>query len=253
MENNGTKLREQVILAVKSSLKRQKIGIAFSGGVDSSLLAKICHDLGCDITLLTVGFANSHDLEFSRKIADMLKLRRVAFEIPDSSFRKVAKEIRAQIGTDNLSWNENCIAFYFVSKIAREISIDVVLTSNGIDELFCGYNAYRQVIGEGKDAVLGLMDTKLKNETEMMKAVNKVSSEFGVSILQPFLSEKFVTFAKSLPLEVKIKGEDDMMRKHAIRDLALLVGVPSESALKRKKALQYGSLIHKNLMKFRKT
>ena len=40
-----------------------------------------------------------------------------------------------------------------------------------------------------------------------------------------------------------------MLRKHAIRDLALEIGVPEISARKRKKALQYGTLIHKNLIK----
>jgi asparagine synthase (glutamine-hydrolysing) len=42
-----------------------------------------------------------------------------------------------------------------------------------------------------------------------------------------------------------------MMRKHVLRKAALSIGVPEESALKPKKALQYGSLIHKNYKKFR--
>lgn len=106
---------------------------------------------------------------------------------------------------------------------------------------------------EGEDAVLRLMESKLDNETRMMKAVNKVSSRFGVTILQPLLSENFIKFAKPIPLGDKIRGRDDLERKHIVRELALHVGVPSESALKPKKALQYGSQIHKNLMKIRKT
>ena len=39
------------------------------------------------------------------------------------------------------------------------------------------------------------------------------------------------------------------MRKHVIRTLAKEIGVPELSANKRKKALQYGSLIHKALLK----
>ncbi len=253
MENLVTNLHEQVKLAIKHTSNQHAVGIAFSGGVDSSLLAKVCSDLGYDITLLTIGFANSHDVEFSKKIATLLNLRHVISEISKESFQQVSNEIRDQIGTDNLSWNENCIAFHYVSKLAAENNIDTVLTSNGIDELFCGYNAYRLVVEGGERAVFDLMDSKLENEIEMMKAINMISSKFGVKILQPFLSERFIDFAKPLPLAVKIKGRDDMLRKHAIRDLALAVGVPSESALKRKKALQYGSLIHKNLMAVRKT
>ncbi|MGI0068967.1 MAG: asparagine synthase C-terminal domain-containing protein, partial [Nitrosopumilaceae archaeon] len=162
-------------------------------------------------------------------------------------------KIRQTIQTENLSWNENCIAFYYVSKLAKNNGIETVLTSNGIDELFCGYNAYRDVIDEGENAVIMLMNKKLDNEIQMMTAVNTISSEFDVTILQPFLSKEFIEFAKIIPIDEKIKDKDDLVRKHIIRKLALTIGIPKESALKRKKALQYGSLIHKNFMKVKKT
>jgi len=44
-----------------------------------------------------------------------------------------------------------------------------------------------------------------------------------------------------------------MKRKHAIRELAMDYGVPEVAAQKQKKALQYGSQIHKSLLKSRKT
>ncbi len=248
-----TKLHEQMIQSIKNSVKSKKIGIAFSGGVDSTVLAKICYDTGYQIILLTIGFEGSHDIEFSKKIAEMLGSKHIIGTIPDKSFPKVAKKINQTINSENLSWNENCIAFYYVSELAKKHGVEAVLTSNGIDELFCGYNAYREAIDKGEDAVVSLMDVKLDNEIKMMKAVNTVSSEFGVTILQPFLSKEFIEFAKGIPISEKIKDKDDLIRKHIVRNLALAIKIPKESALKRKKALQYGSLIHKNLVKARKT
>ncbi|MDE1727168.1 MAG: asparagine synthase [Thaumarchaeota archaeon] len=253
MTNLVTQTHEKIIHAVKNTVTSKKIGIAFSGGVDSSLLAKICSDIGFDAVLLTIGFEGSHDIEFSKKIATFLGFRHITLTIQKESFSSVAKEIRLKIKTDNLSWNENCIAFHYVSKLAQEHGIKKVLTSNGIDELFCGYNAYREVVENGEKAVMALMDSKLENELNMMKAVDTVSADFGVKILQPLLSEEFIAFAKTIPIEEKIKNKDDLIRKHIIRRLALSIGVPSDSALKRKKALQYGSLIHKNLINLKKT
>jgi asparagine synthase (glutamine-hydrolysing) len=236
------------------SLKESKtIGISFSGGVDSSLLAKIAKDLGYDVVLLTMGFVDSHDVEFSKTMAKTLEIRHEIELISEKTFSDVARKISDMINVDNLSWNENCIAFYYVAKLAKKHTISKVITANGIDELFCGYNSYRDFIPEGEDAVIGLMKEKLDNEIRMMKAVNQVASEFGVQIIQPFLSEKFVEFAKTVPLEHKIKNKDDLMRKHIVRKLALSIGVPEESALKQKKAMQYGSLIHKNFLKVKKT
>ncbi|MGI0088120.1 MAG: asparagine synthase C-terminal domain-containing protein [Nitrosotalea sp.] len=253
MVNPVTQTHEQIIHAIQNSLATKKIAVAFSGGVDSSLLAKICSDTGFDVTLLTVGFEGSHDVEFSKKIATLLGFKHFTYIIQKESFSSIAKEIKLKIKTDNLSWNENCIAFYYVSKLAKEHGIKKILTANGIDELFCGYNVYREAVENGEKAVMALIESKLENEIKMMKAIDVVSSEFGVKILQPLLSKEFIAFAKTIPIEEKIKNKDDLVRKHIIRKLALSVGVPSGSALQRKKALQYGSLIHKNLMKFKKT
>ena len=237
--------------SIQKTVNDKKIGIAFSGGVDSSLLAKLCTDLGYDVTLLTIGFADSHDIQFSKEISYLLGYEHKIEKISSKIFPEIVEQIRKAIKTDNLSWNENCIAFYFVSKLAKRYGIDKVLTANGIDELFCGYTAYRDAIKHGSDGVMKMMESKIENEINMMKTVNTIASEFGVKILQPFLLKEFVNFTKKIPIEEKIHGSDDLMRKHIVRDLALKIEVPKESAFKRKKALQYGSLIHKALMKIK--
>lgn len=231
----------------------QKIGIAFSGGVDSSLLAKIVNDLGCDCVLLTIGFKNSHDIDFSKQISKLLNLEHKILHIEEKTFPKIVTKIHEKIKTDNLSWNENCIAFYYISKLAQKYGIKLVLTANGIDELYCGYNAYREAISKGEDVVYEMMEKKLENEINMMKAVNSVTSEFEVKVVQPFLSNDFIQFSKKIPINEKIKDSNDLIRKHIVRRIAQAIGVPMESALKQKKAMQYGSLIHKNLMKVKKT
>ena len=247
----NTTILEEFQNAIKETVPEKKIGIAFSGGVDSSVLAKICSDLGYQITLLTIGFEGSHDISFSKLVNEKMKLPHKILEIDKSSFSNISSKIKDKINTDNLSWNENCIAFYYVSKLANSLQIHTVVTANGIDELFCGYNAYREAIKKSEKIVQQLMNSKLENESKMMKAVNEVSSEFNVKILQPFLSERFITFAKKIPLNEKIKSSEDLLRKHIIRKIASEIGVPEVSATQRKKALQYGSLIHKALIKSR--
>jgi len=237
--------------AVKESITEKRIGIAFSGGVDSTLVSKICKELEFDITLLTIGFPGSHDIAFAKDVNEILNFTHEISKIDHDSFNEIASKINKKINTDNLSWNENCIAFYYVAKLANSLGIKNVVTANGIDELFCGYNAYREAIEEGEDKVIELMNLKLENEQKMMQAVNQVTSEFGVRIIQPLLSKNFIEYAKSIPVSEKITGKDDLMRKHIIRKLAAKIGVPEISANKRKKALQYGSLIHKALLKSR--
>jgi len=249
MDDIKKDLHIQMLESIRKTIPTQKIGLAFSGGVDSSLLAKLSVEAGHDITLLTIGFSGSHDIEFSKNIVHQLGYSHKIKEIDPKTFDAVSKKVRKIINTDNLSWNENCIAFYYVSKLAKGIGLQTVITANGIDELFCGYNAFRDAIKEGESQIIQMMESKLENEKKMMDAVNSITSEFGVEIIQPFLTTDFISFAKKIPIRFKIKNSDDLMRKHIVRDLALEVGVPEMSAFKRKKALQYGSLIHKTLMK----
>ncbi|HYL67137.1 MAG TPA: asparagine synthase C-terminal domain-containing protein [Nitrosopumilaceae archaeon] len=251
MANLVSELYNQITKSIQNTVKDKKIGIAFSGGVDSTLLAKMCVDLGYDVTLLTIGFEDSHDIMFSQEISKILGYDHKIEKIKLTNFSKVSKEIQKIIKTDNLSWIENCIAFYYVSNLAKRYDIKKVITANGVDELFCGYNAYRNAIKSGEPHVMKLMESKLENEIKMMKAINLITSQFGVVLIQPFLSQDFIDFAKKISLKHKIYDSDDLLRKHIIRELALKIGVPEISSNKRKKALQYGSLIHKTLMKIK--
>jgi len=251
MEKMNNELLKNIQDAIKKTVPKKRIGIAFSGGVDSALISKILSDLEYDVTLLTIGFSESHDILFAKEVNEQLEFPHHILEIDANSFEKISSDINKKIQTDNLSWNENCIAFYYVSKLAASLNIDAVVTANGIDELFCGYNAYREVISQGESAVKKLMDEKIENEIKMMKAVNQISSEFGVEILQPLLDLEFIKYAKTIPISDKIHDSEDLMRKHVIRKLAYEIKIPEISYTKRKKALQYGTQIHKKLLKTR--
>ena len=251
MDEMNAKLLENIKTSISETVKVKKIGIAYSGGVDSTLISKICSDMGFDVTLLTIGFPESHDILFAKHVNEFLKYPHHILEIDSESFQSISSKINQKIETDNLSWNENCIAFHYVSKLAKSLNLDVVITGNGIDELFCGYNAYREAFVGGQTKINEVMDSKLENELKMMKAVNVIASEFDVKILQPLLSAKFIEYAKTVPITEKIHSSDDLYRKHIIRKLASDVGVPEISCSKRKKALQYGSKIHKSLLKTR--
>jgi asparagine synthase (glutamine-hydrolysing) len=250
------RLKSVLYDTVNFSLKdNDRAIIAFSGGVDSTLLAKICLDLKKKLCLVTIGFHNSHDIQFSKKISSLLSFPHdhLSFEITEPKFRECFGYIKSTMNCNNISHIENCIAFLYLSKAMKDRNLGFSFaTANGLDELFCGYDRYRLYFDGGCNSVAEFMDEKLKNEFHLMNEIRTVTSVNGVMSVQPFLNKDFIDFAKQIPLQYKIHGHNDLMRKHIIREVALEIGVPRESAMYPKKALQYGSLIHKYLKKHNK-
>lgn len=229
-----------------------KVVIAFSGGVDSSLLAKICKDLGKQVHLVTIGFTDSHDIILSKSISESLSLamNHIAYEIEEGDILDDIKFVKSRLSCNVLSHMENCIAFFQISKIIKYHKLgDSFLTANGFDELFCGYDRYRSYYQNGKESITTYMEEKLTNEDHMMREISHVIAELNIYSYQPFLSTTFVKYAKSIPMKYKIKGQDDILRKHILREVAMRIGVPKEAAMHPKKAIQYGSMIHKYLLK----
>ncbi len=198
---------------------------------------------------MTVGFPGSHDIRFAKSTPEKMGMDHQVLEIDYPGFKKNLPQIRKTIKCDNTSHIENCIAYHYICKLASQNGLKTVLSANGCDELFCGYDGYRKAYSGGEAAIRKMMDEKIANEFALMSEIAIVASGFGAAVRQPFLSDKFIEFAKTIPIDQKIIGPDDRIRKHALRQAAILIGVPKESATKPKKALQYGSLIHKHFKK----
>lgn len=245
--SSESELFEHICKAIQSTADAG-VGVAFSGGVDSSLVALACERCGLEPTLLTIGFAGSHDVRFASHIAKMINLKHGTRIIDSDDVSSASAHVDSIVGECSMSWRENCIGFFHVCLLASSLGLRQVITANGIDELFCGYNAYRDV-AQDESAVLSMMHDKLDNETRMVRAVNDVTAKHGVSVTQPLLADDFVEYAMRIPLAEKITGSDDLLRKHIVRRTANLVGVPYKSAYSRKKALQYGSGIHRALVR----
>lgn len=247
-DTNEQALLEQVYRIVNQSIAGP-VAIAFSGGVDSSLMAQVCSRIQKGNVLLTVGFENSHDMAYAKRVSHAFDMPHYTHTITNAELAALSEDSRFEF--ESLSWLENCIAFYFVSRLARTRGIYTVVTANGIDELFCGYDLYRRMYDAGQDAILAMIRDKTSTEIAMMQEVQRVADDNGVRMVQPLLQNEFVDYAETVPLYEKIRGQDDYIRKHIVRRAARLSGLPHDICWKRKKALQYGSGIHRNLRRIR--
>ncbi|MDR1819246.1 MAG: asparagine synthetase B [Methanobrevibacter sp.] len=248
-KNNLIKLLKQSVNMRIDGL--DEVGLFFSGGVDSTTIAKILKDNGeLDIKLFTVGVENSKDLEISKKIADDLNLDLKYSVVNEEIIRSEFEDFLTIIEKGNIIDFGVGMTMYLTSKLVVDEGLKTILTGQGADELFGGYNRYLNIYAQNKNS----LTDEFRKDIEFMYEVNlkrdiAIANFNNLNFRSPFLDKDFIRFALSLPFEFKIKSSDDKLRKHILRDVAIDLGVPSYIARRPKKAAQYGSGIHKILTK----
>ena len=131
---------------VEESVKYHKIsdvevGSFLSGGVDSSyVVATALPD-----KTFSVGFDNKgfNETMYAKELSDSLGIKNFAKLItPDEFFEGINK---VQYYSDEPHANLSAVPLYFLSKLASE-QVKVVLSGEGADELFAGYNEYADAL-----------------------------------------------------------------------------------------------------------
>ena len=242
------------------------VGLIFSGGVDSTILAVLLKQIAekrnndkdlipLNIKLYSVGVENSQDIKFSKEIAEELDLPLKTIIIDEETVKESIKPVLTAIEDDNVMKLGVGMTIYLASKAMKEDNIKVALSGQGADELFGGYNRYLKHFEENNlfDAYFAL-DEEIYHDIANMYHVNlerddAVSMANGVELRVPFLDKDIIDLALDIPGIYKIKNNEDVLRKHILRDVAKSIGVPDYIADRPKKAAQYGSGINKILKK----
>lgn len=132
--------------AVKQQLVADvPLGVFFSGGTDSSILASMCKKQDLFFARYASSAESDVDKEYSEKIAQYLEKQLVIADLDDDgsstddimqSVDFVAKHTE-ELVSDYTFW-----ATYQLSKVAREKNYKVMLSGMGGDEAFAGYPRY---------------------------------------------------------------------------------------------------------------
>jgi asparagine synthase (glutamine-hydrolysing) len=221
--------------------------LAFSGGVDSSLLATFLKRKLKDITLLSINFLEYGEVEFIRKAAYEIGIPLILKNISITELEEGIKDTLRIIEYDRVALLENCIGFYFIFKYAEEIGFNYVISANGVDELFCGYDIFRSLYKktEINELIDNLVETAQKDKVQR----DKLSDYFNLDYICPFLNEKVIEYSRNIPVSLKIKNCNDFIRKHFIRKVAEKQGLPNKIVNRKKNSFQYSSGLHKAIRK----
>lgn len=221
----------------------KKAAVLFSGGVDSSLIAKAVSERVPKTTLFVAGAKGSGDMVSAEHAAKALGLPLEKIPLSGKNVQGLAFHSMKILSFFDEMQAGLALPILACAEAIRQNGFSVVFSGQGSDELFAGYSSYANSLKENGYAAV---------EEEIWAALSRMwSRNFyrddaiiasqSLELRVPFMALGFIREAMAFPAQEKIFSPSDNVRKHPLRNLARASGIPEFICAKPKKALQYGS------------
>ena len=218
------------------------LAVAFSGGVDSALLAA-----RLDAPLYVAGFPDSHDVAAARSAAGLLNRDVRVVELDHEALEAAVPPLVEAIGRTDAMPVQIALPLFLVARRVAADGFDRLALGQGADELFGGYAKVARApddprvdagtVRGARDEMLGTLPDQLQRDLLAMRGA-------GVEPVTPLLHDRVVRAALALPEDLLVTARGE--RKWALR-LAARAWLPDRVAFREKKAVQYGSLVAREL------
>ncbi|MFQ5770296.1 MAG: asparagine synthase (glutamine-hydrolyzing) [bacterium] len=225
---------------------RKRVGIIFSGGIDSLLIAHEVQSLGIAFTCYTAGRQGAIDIEWAQRLARQFDFPLKVALLTTDDIEELIPQIVRDIEDYSLNQVEVSVPIYASVRMAQEAGERVILTGQGADELFGGYPWYSKIVDqEGYESFerYSWEDTFLLYK-ECLEREDKIAMAHSMELRVPFLDPKVIQTAFQIFPDLKIEGENDNLAKRIHRKYCVSRGIPIEIAFRKKEAAQHGADVH---------
>ncbi|MFQ6074004.1 MAG: asparagine synthase-related protein [Candidatus Bathyarchaeia archaeon] len=233
----------------------EKIAVAFSGGLDSSVVAVLAKMSGVDVHLISVGLENQEELRHAENASKSLGLPIHIQTYDTRDVEEAVPKVLWLIEEPDLMKVGVATPLFWTSEIASKIGCHMLLAGQGGDELFGGYRRYLAELSQkGLEALQKILYQEVitSYKTNFQRDY-PVCAFHKVELRLPFIDREVVNFSLSLPLKLKIESVEDTLRKRVLRKVAENLKMPVFIVNRSKKAVQYATGVDKALRKLAKS
>ncbi len=235
------------------------VGLFLSGGIDSSLIAVACAELGRDITCLTIAMNSSNpDHDESQYASSLCRHLGLTHKIHnmDVNAGKMYDTLLHKIYDEPFA-SSAALSSAYISEVARK-DFKVMLAGDGGDELFGGYNWYLKWIELYGQAGVNLrgfdyIKSKIKSMTNFnnaipVKAINgyaKLMGSFSPCLIKKIFTKDFLEEANGYidPADVYLRADNNSLEGiERLQNLDMKIFLPSVCLTKVDRASMYYGL-----------
>ncbi|OYR39996.1 asparagine synthase C-terminal domain-containing protein [Halorubrum sp. Hd13] len=219
-----------------------RLAVAFSGGVDSGLVAAGAPDAPCYVA----GFEGCHDVAAAREAAAAMDRELRVVEITHEELLRAVRAVAGVTGRRNPMDLAIAVPLYLAAEAAAADGVDRLAVGQGADELFGGYSKVVEPATDDRvdaDTVRGARTETVRTLPAQLERDVLALRAAGVEPVAPLLDDRVVSAALALPGELLAS---DGERKVALRRAAA-GRVPESVRTADKKAVQYGTYVSREL------
>ena len=209
--------------------------IALSGGLDSSILAHLLKDQKPQaMTIITKDFLGT-DLTYAQIIAKHIGLSLSLMQVSMEEVLDSINETIKILGNFNDIEIRNSIVPYMYLSSLKEKGVNSVITGDGADEVFAGYNF-----------LLKKTDQELEEELRRIKKImhfpsKDIATSLDMVVETPFLDEEVIKFSDEIPISEKINLKEDKRFGKWILRKTFEKNLPKNIIWREKSPMQDGS------------
>jgi asparagine synthase (glutamine-hydrolysing) len=217
-ERDYARIRKVVQAAVQKRLIADPdvpVGVSLSGGLDSSIVAALARRFKENLDTFVVGMEGSEDVARSQEVARFLGTNHHKYVYTLTEMLDALPQVIYHLESYDAALVRSAIPNYFLARLASE-RVKVILTGEGADELFAGYEYLRAV--EDPQALHRELwyITSLLHNTNLQRT-DRMTMAHGLEGRVPFLDREVIDLAFSLPPAWKLVGpgrpEKDLLRR----------------------------------------
>jgi len=237
MEKEKRRLAGLLEKAVGGMVPNEKFGLLFSAGIDSATIALLLKRFRPEFTCLFAcveGIGEPKDLAFAKELSAELGLKLEIVSVKPEEVPCLALRAMKLVNSANPVTIGVALPILACCERAKELGIKALFSGMGSDEIFLGYAKFRSSANPKADSLKALE----KLHSDDLLRDKALCASCGISLKAPFLDNKVIEFAFSLPLESALSGSRN---KLILRETAKALGLKEKFAERKKVAAQYGS------------
>ena len=209
--------------------------IALSGGLDSSILTHfIKKRKPSSVAVISEDFVST-DLTYCQMISKESNIPLTIYNVTTSTILEAIENTIKILKNFNDIEIRNNVVMYLAIKWAKNNNEKSIITGDGADELFAGYNF---LVNKSENE----LETEIKRVCSVMHfPTQEIGKALGMKIESPFLNQKIIEIANQIPSNLKVKEEKGIRYGKWILRKTFEKHMPTQIAWRKKSPMQEGA------------